>query len=286
MLCSGLRHWGGEQAIGAIAGRLPIGLGSRSVRCRHRTTALSAWPRPNCRLTDHCVVAATHTGLLFSGAAAGQVVAFLRSARFEPCRIDRSMPRVRTARMLEFNRCAAGEADVRRFGAGHGGVVQGRWWAPIRASQAVSRTRPQFHVSPKQQLSRLRSYPHAPNSRHRPRFASHRHRHHGYGRGRRVAPRFHCAVTVLDNDNFPLRLKQIFDETCALIEQHHPDEVAIERVFMARNADSALKLGQARGAAICAVVHRGLGVTEYAAKEIKQAIVGRGAAGKGRSSTW
>ncbi len=101
----------------------------------------------------------------------------------------------------------------------------------------------------------------------------------GIGASRHV---FHGAIVLLDNENFPLRLKQIFEEICGVIEQHRPDEVAIERVFMARNADSALKLGQARGAAICAVVNRGLNVAEYAAKEIKQAIVGRGAAGKGQ----
>ena len=90
----------------------------------------------------------------------------------------------------------------------------------------------------------------------------------------------HMALHLLDNATFPLRLKQIFDDLCALIEEHRPDEVAIERVFMARNPDSALKLGQARGAAICAAVHRNLVVTEYAAKEIKQAVVGGGAADK------
>jgi len=91
---------------------------------------------------------------------------------------------------------------------------------------------------------------------------------------------FHSALQLLDNDTFPLRLKQIFDEVCALIAEHRPHEVAIEKVFMARNPDSALKLGQARGAAICAAVHSGLTVTEYAAKEIKQAVVGGGGADK------
>jgi crossover junction endodeoxyribonuclease RuvC len=91
---------------------------------------------------------------------------------------------------------------------------------------------------------------------------------------------FHAALHLLDNDTFPLRLKQIFDEVCALIAEHRPSEVAIEKVFMARNPDSALKLGQARGAAICAVVHCGLPVTEYAPKEIKQAVVGGGGADK------
>jgi crossover junction endodeoxyribonuclease RuvC len=91
---------------------------------------------------------------------------------------------------------------------------------------------------------------------------------------------FHAALQLLDNETFPLRLKQIFDEVCALIAEHRPAEVAIEKVFMARNPDSALKLGQARGAAICAAVHSGLSVTEYAPKEIKQAVVGGGGADK------
>lgn len=91
---------------------------------------------------------------------------------------------------------------------------------------------------------------------------------------------FHTALQLLDNETFPLRLKQIFAELSELIETHRPHEVAIERVFMARNPDSALKLGQARGAAICAVVNHGLPVTEYAAKEVKQAVVGSGGADK------
>ena len=91
---------------------------------------------------------------------------------------------------------------------------------------------------------------------------------------------FHCAIALLGNENFPLRLKQIFDDISALIDEYRPAEIAIERVFMARNPDSALKLGQARGAAICAVVSRGLALSEYAPKEIKQAIVGKGGAEK------
>jgi crossover junction endodeoxyribonuclease RuvC len=97
------------------------------------------------------------------------------------------------------------------------------------------------------------------------------------GKSRHV---FHTALALLGNDDFFLRLKQIFDDVSSLIEEHRPDEVAIERVFMARNPDSALKLGQARGAAICAVVHKGLTLAEYAPKEIKQAVVGGGAADK------
>lgn len=97
------------------------------------------------------------------------------------------------------------------------------------------------------------------------------------GRSRHV---YHAAINVLDCASFHERLRRIFDEVSRIIELHTPQEAAIERVFMARNPDSALKLGQARGAAICAVVTRGLGLAEYAAKEVKQAVVGGGAADK------
>jgi crossover junction endodeoxyribonuclease RuvC len=97
------------------------------------------------------------------------------------------------------------------------------------------------------------------------------------GKSRHV---FHCALNLLGCDDFAGRLKQIFDELGAVIAEYAPQEAAIERVFMARNPDSALKLGQARGAAICAIVHRGVGVTEYAAREVKQAVVGTGAGDK------
>ena len=91
---------------------------------------------------------------------------------------------------------------------------------------------------------------------------------------------FHAALTVGNEATFPLRLKRIFDEVCAIIDTHQPSECGIERVFMARNADSALKLGQARGAAICAAVSRGVEVHEYAATEVKQSVVGGGRADK------
>ena len=76
------------------------------------------------------------------------------------------------------------------------------------------------------------------------------------------------------------RLGIIFAGVNTIIQEYLPDEMAIERVFMNKNADSALKLGQARGAAICASVHREVPVDEYAAREIKQAVVGNGGATK------
>ena len=76
------------------------------------------------------------------------------------------------------------------------------------------------------------------------------------------------------------RLKVIFDGVSEVIAVYSPQEFAIEQVFMAKSAGSALKLGQARGAAIVAAVNQDLPVAEYAARKIKQAVVGTGAADK------
>ncbi len=81
-------------------------------------------------------------------------------------------------------------------------------------------------------------------------------------------------------DDFPARLHQIFQGVSEVVELHQPQQMAIEQVFMHKNADSALKLGQARGAAICAGMNQGLPVFEYAARQIKQALVGKGNADK------
>jgi crossover junction endodeoxyribonuclease RuvC len=75
------------------------------------------------------------------------------------------------------------------------------------------------------------------------------------------------------------RLRRIFEVLQGLITEHGPGEIAVERVFVNRNVESALKLGQARGAALCAVPF-GVPVFEYAPRAIKLAIVGSGAAEK------
>ena len=80
--------------------------------------------------------------------------------------------------------------------------------------------------------------------------------------------------------DLPERLKTIFEAVSGTVRLYRPTEAAVEQVFMHRNPDSALKLGQARGAAICAVVVAGLQVSEYAARSIKRAVVGNGAADK------
>ncbi|KZN33773.1 crossover junction endodeoxyribonuclease RuvC [Pseudoalteromonas luteoviolacea] len=86
-------------------------------------------------------------------------------------------------------------------------------------------------------------------------------------------------IKLADHD-FPTRLKMIYQGVSQLIEQFSPDSFAIEQVFMAHNPDSALKLGQARGAAIVAATMQDIPVHEYSARQIKQAVVGTGGANK------
>ena len=78
----------------------------------------------------------------------------------------------------------------------------------------------------------------------------------------------------------PHRLKQILDNLNEVIMQYHPEQVAVEQVFVNVNPKSTLLLGQARGAAICAAVLNNLKVAEYTALQIKQAVVGNGHAKK------
>ncbi|MDO5090628.1 MAG: crossover junction endodeoxyribonuclease RuvC [Cardiobacteriaceae bacterium] len=84
----------------------------------------------------------------------------------------------------------------------------------------------------------------------------------------------------LAEEAMPVRLMMIHQGIAQLIAQYRPQEFAIEQIFVHKNPDSALKLGQARGVAICAAVLGGLPVNEYAAKSIKQAVVGKGGAAK------
>ncbi|WP_129138347.1 crossover junction endodeoxyribonuclease RuvC [Modicisalibacter coralii] len=81
-------------------------------------------------------------------------------------------------------------------------------------------------------------------------------------------------------DDLAQKLAQVYAGVAELIARYRPAEFAIEQVFMARNPDSALKLGQARGTAIVCAANHGLAVHEYAARQIKQAVTGTGAADK------
>jgi len=88
------------------------------------------------------------------------------------------------------------------------------------------------------------------------------------------------ALVLLDAADFPARLGRLCDGLEAQLDRWSPEVVAIETVFMDKNATSALKLGHARGAALATVVRRKLAVHEYSPRLIKQSLVGRGAAEK------
>lgn len=107
----------------------------------------------------------------------------------------------------------------------------------------------------------------------------------GYGV---VTRRGHGAVTLREcgviktSPELPLleRIRDIYDGTAALIERHRPFAVSVEDVFQGKNAQSALKLGHARGAILLAVAHARVQFAEYAPREIKKAVVGNGNATK------
>ncbi len=106
----------------------------------------------------------------------------------------------------------------------------------------------------------------------------------GYGiidvRGNDISPVAWGVIRTEPSGSFPDRIYDIHERLCALIDLHRPTEAAVEDVFLAKNAASALKLGQARGAVIVACRSHGVPVHEYSAKEIKIAATGFGSAPK------
>ncbi len=105
----------------------------------------------------------------------------------------------------------------------------------------------------------------------------------GYGVVRQTGNRYEylgSGCIRVTADTLPEKLNMIFNGVSEIILQFSPDLFAIEQVFMAQNPDSALKLGQARGAAIVAATNHELPVAEYSARQIKQAVVGTGGADK------
>jgi len=105
----------------------------------------------------------------------------------------------------------------------------------------------------------------------------------GFGVLDAVGPRLNyvsSGVIRTTGMDFAARLCEIFRCMQTIVAEYRPEEIAIERVFMNRNADSALKLGQARGAAICGTADSRAQVFEYAPREIKLAVVGSGNAEK------
>ena len=106
----------------------------------------------------------------------------------------------------------------------------------------------------------------------------------GYGiidkKGNRLVHVDNGAIFTDSQKDFPLRLQRIYTGLTEVIKNYSPDAVAVENIFFATNVQSALKLGQARGAAIVAGANAGLPVFEYTALQIKQAVVGHGRADK------
>jgi len=92
--------------------------------------------------------------------------------------------------------------------------------------------------------------------------------------------RAYGCVTTAASEPLDQRLGRIFDELTEVIETYHPTQLAIEKIFFGENTRSAIATAQARGAAIVACSQAGLGMGEYTPMQIKQAVVGTGAADK------
>lgn len=81
-------------------------------------------------------------------------------------------------------------------------------------------------------------------------------------------------------DNHALKLKKIFERILSIIEEYHPDEMALEAPFYGKNVQAMLKLGRAQGVAMAAALSREIPIVEYAPKKVKQAVTGNGNASK------
>jgi crossover junction endodeoxyribonuclease RuvC len=92
--------------------------------------------------------------------------------------------------------------------------------------------------------------------------------------------RGHGTIRLAASDSQAARLSRIYRGLSEVLARYRPDGISLEKVFFARNAQSALKLGQVRGVALLAAAERGVAVYEYSSAEIKQAAVGYGRASK------
>jgi len=88
------------------------------------------------------------------------------------------------------------------------------------------------------------------------------------------------SIVMTEGESMPQRLHSLYKDLKTLMERYQPDEFAIESVFFSRNAQSALKLGQARGVALLAAAEFGIHVSEYSPTEIKASVCGSGRADK------
>ncbi|QEM06530.1 crossover junction endodeoxyribonuclease RuvC [Mucilaginibacter rubeus] len=106
----------------------------------------------------------------------------------------------------------------------------------------------------------------------------------GYGLLKETGPKIELlamgVVKMPVTDDHMLKLQRIFEKTVALIDNYHPDCLAIEAPFYGKNIQVMLKLGRAQGMAIAAALSRNVDITEYAPRKIKQSITGNGNATK------
>ncbi len=98
-----------------------------------------------------------------------------------------------------------------------------------------------------------------------------------YSANRRIAS---GSIKLSPKLNLPQKLEIIYNELDSLIKNYKPDEFAIETAFYGKNAQSAMKIGYARGVSILAATHNKIPTSEYSPREIKKSVVGKGAASK------
>jgi crossover junction endodeoxyribonuclease RuvC len=106
----------------------------------------------------------------------------------------------------------------------------------------------------------------------------------GYGiisiKGSRLHLLQYGVIHLSKYEGHELKLKKIFDRVLNLVDEYHPDEVALEAPFYGKNIQSMLKLGRAQGVAMAAALYREIPITEYAPKKVKQSVTGNGNASK------
>jgi crossover junction endodeoxyribonuclease RuvC len=106
----------------------------------------------------------------------------------------------------------------------------------------------------------------------------------GYGviciKGSRLELIQYGVIHLSKYEGHALKLKKIFERVLSLLDEYHPDEVALEAPFYGKNVQSMLKLGRAQGVAMAAALYRDIPIIEYAPKKVKQSVTGNGNASK------
>ncbi|MBW5447886.1 crossover junction endodeoxyribonuclease RuvC [Cohnella sp. CFH 77786] len=98
--------------------------------------------------------------------------------------------------------------------------------------------------------------------------------------GHRLVPVQYGSIETEAGTRTEERLRQIYDASCALLDKYRPDTIAVEKLFFNKNVTNAFSVGQARGVLMLAAAQRGLPIGEYTPMQVKQAVVGYGAAEK------